>query len=113
MATEGCLLLVLDSLLVLLFLLLFLDHLEEGIAFGLGLLSVHDLLLQELFLAGLLKFSGQHLLSDQFILLSLSGLSLTFFIGAFRSQSIDFALSISCTLLEFSKALDLLLLLVS
>ena len=63
MATEGVLLLALDSLLILFLHLLFLDHLKEGITLGFGLLSIHDLFLQELFLAGLLKFLGQYFLS--------------------------------------------------
>lgn len=113
MVFERMLLVFLDFLFVLLVGLLPLDNLQESIALVLSLLSVHDLFLQELLPARLLKFSGQHLRPDHLVLLGLPSLPLSFFIGAFRSKSIDLALSVSCTLLEFTKALDLLLLLIS
>jgi len=110
---EGALSLLLNSLLVLLVSFLSVDDFEEGVALSLGLLGVHDFLLHELFLAGLFELSSQHLLSQGLVLFILSGLSFTFFISTFGSQSIDFTLSVRCFLLEFTEALNLLLLLVS
>jgi len=110
---EGTLSLLLNSLLVLLVSFLPVDDFEERVALCLGLLGVHDFLLQELFLAGLFELSSQHLLSQDLVLFILSGLSFTFFISTFGSQSIDFTLSVGSFLLEFTEALNLLLLLVS
>ena len=58
MILEGGLLFTLNSLLVLLFVLLLLDDLQEGITLGFSLLSEHDLLLHELLFASLFKFGS-------------------------------------------------------
>lgn len=110
---ESLLLLSFNLLLVLFIFFLSCNYLQESVALSSCLLCVHDFFFQELLLASLFKFCSQHLLSKQLVFLLLSRLSFTFFIGAFRSQGIDFTLSISSTLLEFTQTLDLKLFLVS
>ena len=113
MVTESRLFLSLDSSLVLFFVLLLLDDLQERIALGLCLLSQLDLVLQELLLTSLVKLNSLDLSFKNPVLFGLSSLSLALFISTFGSQCIDFALSISCLLLELTKTLNLSFLLVS
>ena len=113
MATESSLFLSLDSSLVLFFVLLLLDDLQERIALSLRLLSQLDLVLQELLLTSLVKLNSLNLSLKNPVLFGLSSLSLALFISTFGSQSINFALSISSLLLELPKTLDLSFLLVS
>ena len=113
MGTESRLFLSLDSSLVLFFVLLLLDDLQERIALGLCLLSQLDLVLQELLLTSLVKLNSLNLSLKNPVLFGLSSLSLALFISTFGSQCIDFALPISCLLLELTKTLYFSLLLVS
>jgi len=113
MVSESLLLFLFNLFLVFFLFFLFRNYFQESIALGSCLFSVHDFFFQELLLASLFQFCSQHLLSKQLVFFLLSCLSFTFFIGAFSSQCVDFTLSISSTFLEFTKALDLLLLLLS
>ena len=113
MVTESRLFLSLDPPFVLFLHLLLLDDLQERITLSLSLLSQLDLVLQELLLTSLVELNSLDLSLKNPVLFGLSSLSLAFFISTFGSQCIDFALSISCLLLELTKTLNLSFLLVS
>ena len=83
------------------------DYAEELITLGLGLLSKHHLTLNKLLPARNVEILG--LFTGQFGLLFLlsAGFALTFLKGAFGAKSIDLTLTVSCTLLELTQALDL------
>ncbi len=93
-----------DVALLLLDFLLLLDDAEELISFLLGLLGKALLALEELSLAGVFHVTEDLLLVLKVPSLLIASLALAFLEGTLGTESIDFSLSISGLLLEFSKA---------
>ena len=104
---DQCLsLLFLDFLFLGLDLLLLLNLVHVVFSLNASLLGQTGLLFRELPLTSQLEVSLNSLSLLVLKSLSLSGLSLTLFESALGSKSIDFCLSISCLLLEFSQPLN-------
>lgn len=89
------------ALIVFLFLLL-LDDTKEFIALSLGLRSHNDLPLDELLSATLVKLDRIFAIQCGLCFLVLACFTLSHFESSLGSKAIDFALTISCTLLKLS-----------
>lgn len=97
--------------LFILLLFLLLNYAEEFVALSLRLLGHHDFLLDELSSTSDIKILGLPAGQLSLFAFVLAGLALSLLEGALGTESINFTLSVSCALLEFSKTLNFELLL--
>ena len=110
--SEGLVTVLVDLALLALLLLLLLNHAEELITLGLGLLSLHQLPLDELLAAGLVQFDGLLALQLSLLFLLATGSALALLEGTLGAQGVDLTLAVGSSLLQFAEALDLFLFLV-
>ena len=104
---EGTMSLLFELSLLILLLLLFLDYAEELITLGLGLRGQHHLTLNKLLPAGNVEIFGLSTGQLGLLFLLSAGLAFAFLESAFGAKGINLTLTVSCTLLELTQALDL------